>query len=217
VVKIKVKKDNMAVIVPILLILLLGVVMANFDKIFPTPDVTGKMSELMQRTNMTKTDSFYGTNPNASVTILEFSDFECPACTMAVPEVHKLIEHYGDKINFVYKHFPAHKDSQKAAEAAECARDQDKFWSYHDMLFENSHSLSTRDLEKYAQSLNLDINVFNTCLASRIKQAKVEADFKEGLNYHIEGTPTFFINGFQLTGVRSFEEMKQIVDSELEK
>lgn len=215
-VRIKIKKDTLAVLIPIALIIILGAVMANFDSIFPTPPITGKLADLMQRTNINLSGNGYGTNPNASVTIMEFSDFQCPACAMAVPEVHKVVSYYGDKINFVFKHFPAHDDSQKAAEAAECARDQGMFWGYHDKLFENSYSLKVNDLERYAGQMLMDTGKFNLCLQTGIKSAKVQADFSDGVKYGIKGTPTFFVNDIQITGARSFEEMKQIIDSELQ-
>ncbi len=215
-VRIKVKKDTLAVLIPIALIIILGAVMANFDSIFHTPSITGKLADIMQRTNVNLSGDGYGTNPNASVTIMEFSDFQCSACTMAVPEVHKVVSYYGDRINYVFKHFPGHQDSLKAAEAAECARDQGKFWEYHDKLFENSYSLKVNDLERYARQMMMDTEKFNLCLQTGMKSAQVRADFREGVKYEIKGTPTFFVNDIQITGVRSFEEMKQIIDSELE-
>jgi protein-disulfide isomerase len=190
--------------------------MAKFDDLFPTPSVTGKLTDIMQKVSINLSDERYGTNPNASVTVIEFSDFQCPACSMAVPEAHKIVMYYGNRINFVFKHFPAHEDSLKAAEAAECARDQGRFWEFHDKLFENSDRLKVNDLQRYARTMLLDTEKFNKCLLSGEKTAKVEADFRDGIKYGIQGTPTFFVNGIMMTGVQPFEEIKQIIDSELE-
>ena len=216
-VRIKVKKDTLAILVPVGVIIILGIVMANFDSLFPTPSASGKLDEIARRVNTNSSNTNYGTNPNASVTVLEFSDFECPACTMAVPEVHRLVLYYGDRINFVYKHFPAKQNSMQAAEAAECARNQGRFWEYHDMLFENQHSLGVSELQRYAKIMLINMDEFNKCFLGGQKTSKVEADFMEGIKLGIKGTPTFFINGIQLTGVQPFEEMKQIIDAELEK
>jgi len=217
VVKIKVKKDTLAILIPIAVIVLLGILMSNFDTFFPTPSASGKLDKIMQKVNTNSSNTEYGTNPNSSVTVLEFSDFECPACAMAAPEVHKLLLYYGDRINFIYKHFPAKENSMQAAEAAECARDQGMFWSYHDKLFESQQNLEVTDLQRYAKIMMLDTSKFNTCFLGGKKTSKIEADFMEGVKFGIKGTPTFFINGIQLTGVQPFEEMKQIIDAELEK
>jgi len=189
--------------------------MANFDSIFPTPPIGGKLTDIQNMVNTNNTDKQFGNNPNASVTILEFSDFQCPACAQTSFEVHKVIQYYGNQINFIYKHFPAHDDSLKAAEASECARDQGKFWEYHDKLFENMQNLKVKDLKRYAQKMLLDTTKFNECLDSGIKSTKIESDFAEGIKYQIRGTPTFIINEKMVTGGRSFEEFKQIIGAEL--
>lgn len=214
---IKIKKDTVAVILPIIIIILLGIAIANIDKVFPTPSAAAKISDIARRVNFTGKDPSRGTNPNASVTIIEFSDFQCPACTMAVGPVHEVMDYYGDKINFVYKHFPVKEGSLEVAMAAECARDQGRFWDYHDLLFEKQSHFDKNDLLRYAKMIMLDIDEFSTCLLSGEKATKVESDFLEGKAVGIPGTPTFFINDIMIPGVQPFEELKKIIDQELEK
>lgn len=213
----KADKDKIAVIAPIVLIVLLGIAIANIDKIFPTPSAADKVADIMRMVNYSAANSSAGTNPNASVTIIEFSDFQCPACTMAVGEVHKVMDYYGDKVNFVFKHFPVRQSSFKAAEAAECARDQAMFWEYHDILFRNSMQLDTPYLKLYARNIGLDMDEFNSCISDGRKAEKIKSDFKDGQTAGIKGTPTFFVNGIMLTGVHSFEEFRKIIDKELQK
>lgn len=211
------KKDKYAVIVPIILIILLGIGISKIDEIFPTPSATGKMIEIMEKVDYTESNATYGTNPNASVTFVEFSDFSCPACAAGAVEVDKVLDYYGDRINFVYKHFTVHESSKKAAQASECARDQGKFIEYHQHLFANPGSFSISDLERYAHILGLDTDKFMACLTSGIKETKIEIDMAHGLKIGVPGTPTFFINGQKLVGVQSFETFKKIIDAELEK
>ncbi|MBN2111693.1 thioredoxin domain-containing protein [Candidatus Woesearchaeota archaeon] len=206
----------LAVIIPIALIVLLGIALANIDRIFPSPSATGKIIEIASMVNYTP-GNYSGINPNASVNVIEFSDFQCPACAAAVSEVHKIRENYGDEVNVIFQHFPFHTDSFRAAEAAECARDQGKFWEYHDILFMNQGDMKTADLYSYAQILDIDLLQFQACLSSGIKTAVVNEGLELGKEAGLEGTPTFFINSRMLAGVHSFEEMKKIIDAELEK
>lgn len=209
-----IKKDKLSVILPIAVIIILGLVIVNIDKIFPTPSASSKIGEILKSVNFT--DAGTGTNPNASVTLVEFSDFLCGACAMAAPEVKKVMEYYDEKVNVVFKHFPAHDGSDIIAQATECARDQEKFWEYHDLVFENPVP-NTGYLESAAGVLGLDMDEFSICIATGKKGAKVRQDFREGLSNDIKGTPTFFINNIKIVGARSFEQFKQIIDKELEK
>ncbi len=211
---IPVKKDTVALIVPIAIIIILGLVIVNIDKIFPTPSASDKIGEIGESVNFTASET--GTSPNASVTLVEFSDFLCPACAMGAPEVKKVMDYYGDRVNVVFKHYPAHDGADILAQASECARDQEKFWEYHDLLFENPLP-NVGYLESVAESLGLDMDEFGLCLSSGEKDAKVRQDFMEGLSSNIRGTPTFFVNDIQMVGAQSFEEFKQVIDKELKK
>jgi protein-disulfide isomerase len=161
-------------------------------------------------------DPFIG-GSDATVEIVEFSDFQCPFCARTVPTVKQILDEYGNQVKIVYKDFPLsfHQNAQKAAEVAECADDQGSFWEYHDVLFANQASLDTTSLKKYAQDLGLDTGQFNECLDSGKHTQEVLEDFNEGRSLGISGTPTFFINGRKLVGAQPFSAFKAIIDQEL--
>ncbi|MBE4748716.1 thioredoxin domain-containing protein [Corallococcus sp. ZKHCc1 1396] len=153
----------------------------------------------------------------APVTIVEFSDFECPFCSRANAAVDQVTKTYGDKVRVVFRQFPLefHKQAQKAAEASLCANDQGKFWEMHDQLFANQKALGVEDLKKHATELKLDTAKFNACLDSGEKAAQVKADLADGSKVGVNGTPAFFINGIMLSGAQPFDEFKSIIDAEL--
>lgn len=152
------------------------------------------------------------------VKILEFSEFQCPYCARAAPTVDKVKEEYGDDVEIIFKHFPLnfHRYAQKAAEASECARDQGKFWEYHDTLFENQQSLDIPSLKNYAKDLGLDTDRFNTCLDDGEKISLVQNDFREGQSLGVRGTPTFFINDQMVVGAQPYEVFEEIIDLMIE-
>jgi len=156
---------------------------------------------------------------DAKVTIVEFSEFQCPFCARVQPTVNQILEEYGDDVRIVYRDFPLsfHQYAQKAAEAAECADDQGKFWEYHDKLFENQQALDTSNLKQYAKDLGLDSAQFDSCLDSGKYELEVKKDFQDGQSYGVSGTPTFFINGIKVVGAQPFSTFKQVIDSELTK
>ena len=147
-------------------------------------------------------------NSDATVKIVEFSDFQCPWCGKAYPVITQILKNYGDQVSFEYKQFPLtslHKFAFKAAEASECANDQEKFWDYYDILFMHQTALTTSDLKNYAEQLNLDTDAFDNCLDSDAKTKYVTADFNEGIGKGVQGTPSFFINGQALEGVNYYD------------
>ncbi len=137
-------------------------------------------------------------NANAPVTIIEFSDFQCPFCsrfiTGAMPQIEEKYIKTG-KAKLVFRDYPLpfHQNAQKASEAAQCANEQEKFWEMHDKLFTNQSALALADLKKYAKDLKLDTNKFNTCLDSNKYADEVKKDLSDGASYGIGGTPSFFI------------------------
>ncbi len=153
----------------------------------------------------------------APILMIEFSDFQCPFCLRAHATVDQVLKIYGDRIRFVYRHYPLpnHPNARPAAEAAACAADQDKFWPYHDRLFEQPSKLSDIDLKQHAVDLGLDASKFNSCVDSRKFKALVDADTKDGEEAGVNGTPAFFINGRMLSGAQPFESFKRIIDEEL--
>ncbi|MFA6588531.1 MAG: thioredoxin domain-containing protein [Patescibacteria group bacterium] len=149
-------------------------------------------------------------NPAAKVTLVEFSDFECPACGQVFPIVENLVTRYGKDFRFEFKHFPLtniHKDAYNAALASECANDQAKFWDYYKTLYQNQTKLSVADLKKYAVDLKLDTVKFDACLDTKAKKKVVDEDIKEAKAKNLSGTPTFFLNGQQVN-MQSYADLE---------
>ncbi len=173
----------------------------------------------VQTFTVTKQDHVKGP-ANAKVTLIEYSDFQCPFCGRFLPTVQQIIKEYGNKVRFVYRHFPLnsiHPMAQKAAEASECASEQGKFWEFHDLAFANQASLSLENLKVWATQLGLNAGKFNTCLDSGKYATRVQADLTEGEQKGVSGTPATFVNGQLVSGALPFEAMKQIIDQELAK
>lgn len=153
----------------------------------------------------------------APVTIVEFSDFQCPYCVKAEKTVTELLAAYPAKIRLVYRDFPLpiHPLAPKAAEASQCANDQGKYWEMHDKLFAVEGKLEVPDLKKYARDLSLDGDKFDKCLDSGEKAKSVGESHKAGEDVGVSGTPAFFVNGRLLSGAQPIEEFKKLVDAEL--
>jgi protein-disulfide isomerase len=155
---------------------------------------------------------------DAPVTIIEFSDYECPFCRRAEPTVRQVLAQYEGKVRFVFRHFPLdriHPDARPAAEAAACAAEQGKFWEYHASLFEDGAKLDRAGLDAAAAKTGLDPAAFKACADGRKTQALVEADVKDGEAAGVTGTPAFFINGIPLRGALPAEEFRKVIDEEL--
>lgn len=155
----------------------------------------------------------------APVTIVEFSDYQCPFCKRAEPTVEQLLKRYPEQVRVVYRHFPldGHAEARPAAEAAACAEDQGKFWEYHKLVFQNSPKLAKEDLRELAGKAALDVAAFDACVAEGRHKAKVQADLEAGREAGVSGTPAFFVNGIPLSGARSLQEFVKLVDAELAK
>lgn len=170
--------------------------------------------------DLVKKDSQVLGRRDAKVTIVEFSDYQCPACGAAHPIIKEVIKEYGDKILFVYRHFPivtAHPRAIDAAQTAEAAGEQGKYWEYHDLLFANQEKLEDEDLLGYAKKLNLDLSKFKDSWKSGKFKDKVTTDMNEGGKFGVTATPTFFINGQKHQGVLQLNQFKSLIDSELAK
>ena len=153
----------------------------------------------------------------APIELIEFSDFQCPFCLRANPTVEQVLKTYGDKIKFVYRHYPLpnHPNARPAAEAAACAEVQGKFWEYHDRLFANATKLADTDLKAYAVAVGLDAAKFNTCFDNRQQKPGIDKDIADGERVGVTGTPAFFINGRSLEGAQPFDAFKRVIDEEL--
>jgi protein-disulfide isomerase len=157
---------------------------------------------------------------NAPVTVVEFSDFQCPFCQRVSPTLKQLKEAYGDKIRVVWKDFPLtaiHPEAFKAAEAGNCAREQGKFWEYHDRLFANQQTLQPEALKTHAAATGLDAAKFNACLDTAKYSQRVQEHVGVGARLGINSTPAVFINGRQVTGAQPYEVFAGIIDEELER
>jgi protein-disulfide isomerase len=155
---------------------------------------------------------------NAPVTVVEFSDFECPFCKQTQPTLKQLLERYPGKVRLAYRDFPLdsiHPQARPAAEAARCAQDQGKFWEYHDVLFTQSPQFAPEDLRRYAGQVGLDVTKFDSCLAAGVHKAAVQRDLDEGSRLGITGTPAFFINGRALSGAQPLEAFARVIEEEL--
>jgi protein-disulfide isomerase len=140
---------------------------------------------------------------DAPLTLLEYGDYECPYCGMAYVIVEDVIAQMGDQVRFVFRHFPLvdlHPHAERAAEAAEAAGAQGKYWDMHHMLFQNQENLSDPFLLGYARAIGLDVTRFTDDLATGIYRRKVAEDFISGVNSGVNGTPTFFINDVKHDG-----------------
>jgi protein-disulfide isomerase len=165
------------------------------------------------------TENFYALGPaDAPITIVEFSDFQCPFCRRWHAEVYKsLLDAYPGKLRLVYRNLPLtsiHPDALTAAEASMCAGEQDVYWKYHDKLF-SSESLGNSVYTQYAQELGLNMPTFEACLSDHKYQKTIEADSDFAINLGIRSTPTFFINGLAIVGAQPLDVFKQVIDKEL--
>jgi len=155
---------------------------------------------------------------DAPVTLVEFSDFECPFCLRFLPTIEQVKENYPDQVRIVYRQFPLkglHPNAQIAAEASLCADAQGKFWEMHDAIFANQRELSPEKYVEYAAEMGLDVEQFKRDVVGADVMRKVEADAKEASTLGVTGTPGFFINGKFLSGARPFDAFKQAIDEEL--
>lgn len=171
---------------------------------------------------ITETDWVKG-NPEAEVVLVEYGDFQCPACRSYYPIVNALAEEFGEEIGFVFRHFPlyrTHPNAEIAALAAEAAGLQGKFWEMHDMLFENQQSWSnSRDPESifsgYANDLELDVEKFTSDLGNSDLKDKVTNDYQGGIGIGINSTPTFFLNGEHISNPPALDAFREVIQQAL--
>ena len=214
---------NLPLIVTILLTVLLlvgGIVVLSKNEKKPLPE-----GEKEQR--LVRDDSNIAGLEDSKGVFVEFSDFQCPACANIYPETKKVQETYSDRVKFVYRHYPLesiHPLAQTAAEASEAAAVQDKFWEFHDKLFESQVEWSSLSKEQakekfadYAKEIGItDLEKFKTELDNGTYTDKVNRDQEDGDVLDIAGTPTIFINGEQVS-TTSYEGMSEIIEEELNK
>ena len=157
---------------------------------------------------------------DAPVTLVEFSDFQCPYCARLAPVVKRIAGEYPGQVRVVFRQFPLrsiHPHAQKAAEASLCAFDQGRFWEMHDALFGDIKKLEPKDLTARARKLNLDLGAFNQCLESGKYAATVQQDLEDGMAAGVSGTPAVYINGRVLKGSKPYDSIKELVEAELQR
>jgi len=140
---------------------------------------------------------------DAPITLLEYGDYECPHCGAAHPIVHRILDEVGDAVRFAYRHFPLttiHPHAEPAAEAAEAAGSQGRYWEMHDLLFANQRNLAVPQLVTYAAALSLDVPRFTRETMGHVHLPKISEDFTSGVRSGVNGTPTFYVNGTRHDG-----------------
>jgi protein-disulfide isomerase len=156
---------------------------------------------------------------DAPITIIEFSDYECPFCQRWHAQVFdRLLETYPNEIRFVYRDFPLvniHPNAIPAAIAANCAGEQGQFWPFHNSLFSGVYGLGTQAYVQYASEIGMDVEAFSACMSDNDYSAEVQADFEYASNLGVSSTPTFFLNGIAIVGAQSYEVFQQVVEAEL--
>ncbi|MCS7144412.1 MAG: DsbA family protein [Archaeoglobaceae archaeon] len=177
------------------------------------------MSLEREMINVSEDDDPWVGAEKPKVTIVEFSDYACPYCARFALEVEKkLMENYSNVVKLVFRDMPVHGNiSYKAAMAANCAKEQGKFWEYHYLLFERQNEWYENDtlLYKYAEDLGLNAVQFKDCLDSEKYRSEVEKDVMDAQSYGVTGTPTFFISGEMVTGYRSYESFAKLIEEKL--
>lgn len=164
-------------------------------------------------------DPSLGSDVSAKITLIEFSDYQCPFCGRARGTVNQILETYKEDVHYVFRDFPLgfHKEAFAAHVAAQCANDQGKYWEYNKLLFANQRGLQVEKLKGYAKDLNLKTDEFNQCLDTNKYESEVQKDMQAGIQAGVSGTPAFFINGIPISGAQPFENFKTIIDDELKK
>lgn len=156
---------------------------------------------------------------DAPITLIEFSDYECPYCGRWYEQVFtRLRQEYPDTVRIVYRDFPLtsiHPNAAPAAEAANCANEQDSYWEFHDKLFSGEYDLGEQAYVQYAEDLGLDVEQFENCLESGRYNDEVMADYQFAAELGVRSTPTFFLNGIPLVGAQPFDVFKQVIEKEL--
>ena len=153
---------------------------------------------------------------SASVTLVEYGDYECPYCGAAYPIVKELQRRLGDRLRFVFRNFPltnAHPHAEHAAEAAEAAGAQGKFWEMHDELYEHQHELADRQLQEHAEAVGLDVEWWVSEMEVQAHAERVRADFMSGVRSGVNGTPTFFINGRRHDGSYDVDTLSAAIEA----
>ena len=196
----------------------IGIIIATVAIIVGGIFFMSKPEKLLEKSELIPAGSQIKGNSEASDYLVEFSDFQCPACGAFYPQVKSLVNANKDKLSLSYRHFPLdqHKMAVPAALAAEAAAEQGKFWEMHDYIFENQAGLSEEMLLSAGEKLGLDKAKYEEAYKNKKYQEKVSKDLADGKRFSVNATPTFFLNGKKLNPV-NFDDLKRSVEEELKK
>lgn len=191
----------------------------NAALVAPPQAPEAQQNQPVQRYDVPVDDDPILGSSDAPITIIEFSDYECPFCRRWHQEVMPQIQaKYGDSVRFVYRDFPLysiHPNAEPAAIAANCAGEQDQYWAFNELIFATDTPLSREVYEAHAQTLEMDLDAFRACIDSGRTKAEVDADYAYASQLGVRSTPTFFINGLAVVGAQPFEVFEQLIDMEL--
>ena len=182
-------------------------------------DVPIKINLERPRADVSVDDDPSQGNKNAPITLVEFSEFQCPFCKKARPTIEKILSEYKGKIRYVFRDFPLgfHKQAKLAANAANCANDQGKYWEYSEELWDSQGKHNQEKITEIAKKLKLNMGTFEKCVSSKKYYSEIDKDQSEGSSYGVTGTPAYFVNGLFLSGAQPFNKFKELIDEELEK
>ncbi|MFH1511583.1 MAG: DsbA family protein [Candidatus Woesearchaeota archaeon] len=197
------KKDSLVFIAEVIFLVFIVLFVLNLDYFFPLPEIPEQVNRLNITYDSTK------------LQVIEFSDFECPFCADVHTTVNRVREEYAGIVEVHFKPLPFHKNSQKASEAVECARDQGIFWEYHNKLFENQGRLGVPQLKVYAGQVGLDVGSFSECLDSGENAQVIAGYVQEASGYGISATPTFIIGTRVVPGNIPLSQFERLIDEEL--
>jgi protein-disulfide isomerase len=216
--------NEVKIIVGISVVTLVLVVGAAF--LFGGSSSTAQNAQPIKNTSALVHPDSHEMNNHSKVTLVEFGDFQCPACGAEYPIITQLLQNYGNKINFVFRNFPLpqHQNAQAAAEAAEAAGAQGKFFEMYNMLYTNQSSWGETDANKsmsyftqYAKALRLDMNKWTSDVKSSKYKNKIQKDIDDGYAVGVNATPTFFLNGVPIQGGLPYNDFKSKIDDQLKK
>ncbi len=189
------------------------------ERLFTAANVEIMLEPIRFEAIVSDNDPSRGGDASAPVTIIEYTDFQCPFCSRVQPTINAVLEQYGGSVRHVFKQLPLpmHAQAKLGAEAALCAGDQGQFWEMHDWLFANKNSINRDALSAQGATLGLDVGEFNGCIDAQKYIGQIDEDIKEANSFGITGTPGFLINGRVLRGAVPLEQFQAVINEELGK
>ncbi len=199
----------------VVLLVLLTIKIGNLERIFKQVlDVNATKPEVMYVERIPDERGQITGSQYADITVVMFSDFECPYCAKTSHIIQEILKKHPDRIRFIYRHFPLsgmHSNAFNAAKSSECAAEQGAFWEMHNLLFVNQTALESDDLYRYATEIGLDINQFTNCMNSEYISSNIKQDIADGEKYGVDSTPTFFVNNMRIVGASGLGDVVQKV------